>query len=229
MNLETLNKLCVSSGNYNTDLATPSLIEVDGEQYTLACDGSMFLAVKGVISKPISEKRVNVFSKFLQSKEDKSAISTTVEKLREWAGEVSWEFDCQECEGKGKSFYCEDCDGGGYIRCTCPHCDDYHETECNSCAGVGKTAISAKGINCDACNGSGKSPLLGGNGIESGEIMGLFVDLRRVARLVETLSGDCIVWTAEGGLNARGDNWHFTLMPVRTTEGPVRIFQHVAN
>lgn len=202
-----------------------------GRMFLAACDGSMVVAVAS--EEPGAETEDTVrkeLTRLIEERVPQYATATTSEKLRAWSGEPVWQSTCPECKGDKTVLSpgdCSNCEGEGEVTCYCMDCSNEHTRDCQTCDGTGDGPVE-KGTptDCDRCAAIGTIPELLSKEADPGRVERLVVDRRRLARLLSmTDEGECSIWADDQRFNARGKDWHLTLMALFQVETKDEEFQ----
>lgn len=210
---EQMQRLCDSPTTHRDYFQAPFVVG----DYIAACDGSMVLAVIGSKNPvragdaPPPENVIKYTAEWLAADPPRSAIVTTAEKLCSWSGDPCWESKCWHCKGAGKRV------------CVCPTCDDDHSRDCSECRGEGSVETGNM-IDCDGCDGTGVNMALQSVKHHGGLIADAVVDIRRVARLMSCVDGECHVWSNDKMVHFKSADWHAILMATRDCDRVVEPF-----
>lgn len=194
-----LARLCTPDREH---LATPWLIEHDGEPWTVASNGHVLLMMRGAFAERRSNAP-NVYN-ILAKIKPVAALETTIGALRSWCGIAEEDGplpDCKKCGNSGK-VPCDECAETGLVEC----CRCQSETNCEACEGEGHIACS-----CSRGAEAWRPP-------DYGWVLGSLFNRRVIAQLSAAApeGGVLLEWFApDRPLHLMGDGWLGLVMPLR--------------
>ena len=199
-------------------LSVPYTYEMEGQVWTVACDGIGLLALRGDRGGAVwYAGSTPDFKTIILPHPVTGWCAVDAGKLVAFGAAAAPDpTTCKHCNGTGQRLVndCEECEGTGVIYVECPTCGDEHEHDCEECEGK-----ADKPSPCGRCN-------------DPQRLSGLFgvakVDRANFWRWLSWLAPDAEVEAnvvgPERAIRFRGPDWFALIMPMRhgdnATESP---------